>query len=99
MTADDWLAVRFYQIVRDQYINQTPMGTDKGKPLFLTLRLEAVESALRIYGYPRALWGWLTDIAVMLHRLVHKLDRVKFYEETGKYASDLTSEDLADGSE
>lgn len=99
MTPDDWLAVRFYQRVRDQYENQTPMGVEKGKPLFLTMRLEAVESALRIYDYPRPLWGWLTDTAMLLHRLVHKLERVLFLRELGIERLDIRPEDIADGPE
>ena len=53
LTPEDWRLVEFYQRVADQWINQTPMGVDKGPPI-LTPRLEGYEAALRLHGYPRS---------------------------------------------
>jgi hypothetical protein len=71
LTTDDWVVVGFFQRVSDQYINQAPMGTEKGKPPVVTPRLEAYEVALRAHRYPRELWGWLMDATRTLHNLFH----------------------------
>ncbi len=76
LTGEDWQLIEFYQLVHDQYINQTPMGTGPGSPLIMTPRLEGYEAALRMHGYPAEHWPWLAHWAAVLHRLVHKIDTV-----------------------
>lgn len=71
----DWYILGFYRRVDDQYINQSPMGVAKDSPMCLTPRLEAWESALRIWGYPEDIWPWLVHWTVLLHRLRHGLVR------------------------
>ncbi len=76
LTDTDWYLVEFYRTVADQYINQTPMGAGEGQPMHLTPRLEGYEAALRIGGYPRELWRWLTHWAKVLHRFHRGLEKL-----------------------
>lgn len=48
LTDDDWQIVAFYDLVRDQVVNLNPMGEEA----WIVLRLEAVESACRLYRVP-----------------------------------------------
>lgn len=48
LTEDDWQTVRFYDLVRDQVVNLNPMGEEA----WIVMRLEAVESACRLYRVP-----------------------------------------------
>lgn len=93
LTAEDHYLLAFFRRVRDQYINQTPMGL-KDAPSIVTPRLEAYRVALRLYDYPRALWPWLTDGALMVHRLCNHLDEVDWYAECGKGYGAVTFEDV-----
>ena len=65
------MLLQFYQRIRDQYINQTPMGTEKGAPMHLTPRLEGYRAALELYEYPRWLWEWLIEWGIAIHGMVH----------------------------
>lgn len=51
LEASDWDYVRFYHLVKDQIVNLTPMGDANGQA-WLVLRLEALESACRLYRIP-----------------------------------------------
>ncbi len=97
LTEEDWYLIRFYHYVEDQYINQTPMGGGPDSPPVLTPRMEAYEAALRLHGYPRELWPWLTEWARTLHRLFRKLDVVSWPKELGKSLRDVTPADLLPG--
>lgn len=101
LTADDWLVVGFYRRVASCYRNQSPMGTGKGKAPILTPVLSDYRAALDLYGYERWLWAWLTDNAVTVHRLVHKIDDATrdVCEATGKAWRAVTPEDVSDGYE
>lgn len=66
----DWLIVNFFFLVRDQVVNQTPMGLDDGT-CWITPRLEAWEAALRIYGIPEASHAAMIDGARFLHDAIH----------------------------
>ena len=83
LTDEDWVIVRFYCLVADQYVNQAPMGTGGGPPR-LTPRLEAYEAVLRLHRYPESLHGWLSDGAVTLARLLVGTDVVNWPVEFGK---------------
>lgn len=76
LTVADWYLLDFYRVVEAQYINQTPMGAGKDSPPLLTPRLEAYEAALRMHGYPRDHWAWLSHWAFILHRLRHGLEKL-----------------------
>lgn len=93
LTGEDWQLIEFYQLVHDQYINQTPMGTDKG-PAIVTIRYEAIEAALRVHGYQRVAWWWFARWAVTLHRLVNKTETINWYAELGKSYRDVRGEDV-----
>ncbi len=86
--------IQFYRYVEDQYINQTPMGGGPDSPPVLTPRMEGYEAALRLHGYPRELWPWLTEWARTLHRLFRKQDVVSWPKELGKSLRDVTPADL-----
>lgn len=88
LTGDDWLIVRFYQSVSDQWDNVAPMGVEKG-PLPVFLRLEALRAELEIRDVPRHLWGWYTDGARLIHRLVHQLDRVDWHGDVPLFDASL----------
>ena len=60
----------------------------------LTPRMEGYEAALRLHGYPRELWPWLTEWARTLHRLFRKQDEVDWYSETGKTWGEITPDDV-----
>jgi hypothetical protein len=90
----DWQVIGFYCRVRDQYDNLTPMGVEKGKPMALYPRIESYRAALELYGYPRTSWAWLTDGALLLHRLLHKLEHINWYAEFGKPLSQLSAGDF-----
>jgi hypothetical protein len=94
LTPDDWRIVRFYERVSDQFINQAPMGVEKG-PVPLTPRLEGYEAALRLYGYPETQWEFLVDGALMLHRLVQGVDVVLWEYEMGKARHQVRPEDVS----
>jgi hypothetical protein len=70
------------------------MGQGDGKPCYLSPRLEGYEAALRIYGYPQMLHGWLTDWARFLHALCHDMDDVDWFTELGKPLNMTTYEDF-----
>jgi hypothetical protein len=93
LTVEDWRIVRFYERVADQFF-KAPMGVEKGA-VPLTPRLEGYEAALRLYGYPESEWEFLVDGAVMLHRLVRKLDKVMWEFELGKPESAVRPEDVS----
>jgi hypothetical protein len=95
--SSDWVAIDFFHKVSDQYINQTPMGAGKGQPAILTVRLEGIHAALKLYDYPESQWAWLTDTANLIHRLLHKIEEVEWLRETGKSYRDITIEDVTDG--
>jgi hypothetical protein len=79
------MVVQFYLTVQDQ----VDMG---GAP-----RIEGYEAALRLHGWPRRHWSWLTTTAVQLHRLITKQDQVNWKLELGKRFADVTPEDVTDG--
>lgn len=77
LTDDDWYLIDFYRTVQDQYINQ---GDMEGGGALTTPRLEGYEAALRLGGYPKELWAWLTHWAHQLHRFhrgTEKLPKTK----------------------
>lgn len=80
--------------VRDQYDNLAPMGVEKGHKLPLIPRIESYRAALDLYGYPRATWRWLTDGALLLHRLIHGLEHINWHSECGKMMAQLTASDV-----
>jgi hypothetical protein len=92
LTEDDWQIVKFWELVRDEYVNQGETKTD----VILTPSLVGYAAALEVYGYPRALWPWLTTGAMTLHRLVKGLETVSWQEETGKPRYLIRAEDLTD---
>lgn len=94
LTPDDWVIVKFWEVVRDEYRNQ---GESTSKEVILTPALTGYAAALEVYGYPRALWPWLTDGALLMHRLVHGMESVNWLRETGKHRHEIGLEDLTDG--
>ena len=94
LTEDDWLLVKFWERVRDEYRNQ---GDSTDKTVILTPSVAGYAAALRVYGYPRALWPWLMTGGMMLHRLIQKQDSVNWLKETGKHRYQIGLEDLTDG--
>ncbi len=82
--------MRFYDLVSDQFINQTPMGTDGGPPV-LTVRYEGYLAALEIHGYPRCMWASLSKGATVLHRLVNKIDVVNWRQEIPRLATKVNA--------
>ena len=93
MQPADWAVIGFYLRVRDQYINQAPMGVTKG-PLPLHPRIESYRAALELFGYPVDTWAWLTDGALLLHRLCNDLERINWYVECGKTLEHVTVDDV-----
>ena len=93
LTEEDWYVLSFYRRVGDLYINQTPMGVEKGQPV-LTPDLSAWKDVLEIYDYPKFLWTWLLDSSLMLHRLVRGLDEVYWPYEMGKPQEHVLPEEV-----
>jgi hypothetical protein len=61
----------------------------------ITLRLEAVEVALRVYGYPKDAWAWLTDWAIAFHGLMASpITPAEWKRELGKFASQVVPSDV-----
>ncbi len=80
-------------MVSSQYINQTPMGVKDGPPV-TTLRIEALEAALRLHEYPREVWAWFVAGALMFHGLVTENDQVYWPDELGKRRQFVTYADV-----
>jgi hypothetical protein len=89
LSPEDWEIIGFYSRVQDQCINQNAGGTP-----FMSPRLEGYEAAARIYGYDERDRRRLIEGALMLHRLVQKIDVVNWPQETGKDRRALTYEDF-----
>ncbi len=97
LTPEDWLLVRFFREVSDQWDNASPMGVKEGQAPLLFLRLESMRAALEIGCVPRARWSWYVDGARLLHRLVRGLEEIDWQEECGRSEMALvTWEDVSD---
>jgi len=48
LTGEDWRVVKFYSVVQDQVVNQTPLGVEGGRAV-LTPRLEGWLAACELY--------------------------------------------------
>jgi hypothetical protein len=83
----------FYRRVADLYHNQAQMAT-KVEEVVLTPDLKSWESVLRIYSYPKPLWDWLIDTALVFHRLVRGLDEVDWSTEFKKPYEHIEPEEL-----
>lgn len=91
LTQEDWDVVAFYRNVRDQVVNQAPLGTKDGKP-YTTPRLEAWEAACRLYGVPREQRCDLIETARWLHEYVE--DRGDSAMKSAAMTEDLAPEDF-----
>lgn len=99
LTEEDWYLIGLFNRVADQYINHAPMGVEKGAPPAITLRVEAIETALRVHRYPLTMWSWLTEGVSVLFRLFHGIDSIQWKRETGKEYRDIRPEDVADAAD
>lgn len=66
--------VEFYQTVRDQVVNQTPMGMEGGG-VYLSPRLEAWVAACELLGVPTDSRRHLIATARFLHEAVEDRER------------------------
>ena len=72
------------------------MGTGDGTAVVVP-RLESWTAVLRAHHYPEALWPWLIRGGRMIHGLVHKIDKVRWHDETGHTMTDCPTEVLYGG--
>ena len=66
--------VEFYSAVRDQVVNQTPMGMDGGG-VYLSPRIEAWAAVAELLDVPRGRRGPLIESARYLHECVEDRER------------------------
>lgn len=84
----DWDCIKFYHLVKDQIVNITPMGDAQGKSL-LVLRLEALESACRLYRVPEGEQMDMVEIARNIFEAVQGRAREDMQEAFSTPAFDL----------
>ena len=75
--------VEFYSAVRDQVVNQTPMGMDGGG-VYLSPRLEAWAAVAELLDVPRGRRGPLIESARYLHECVEDRERFGLGVQAGR---------------